>query len=482
MTERDQRLSLDTAAARTLATTTKSVPQTSEISPRWLLRVLPWVDVPGGTYRVNRRLTYPVGGGRVSFTGAGARFRVIPPSLAELPPLHGYTDVPVLETLAGLFEQRDYTSGEVIVRAGDPAEGLLLVAHGKVTVRQAGAYGDSVVRATLSTGDHAGADLLAPRDGPGDGRGDGPGDGLPQPGGRWPVTLRAATTTCAVLFLPWAAFRTVAGRSPSLEARLARHQARPARPLTRHGEAAIEVAAGHTGEPTLPGTFADYDPGPREYPLSVSQAVLRVHTRVADLFSDPMDQTGEQLRLTIEAVREAQERELVNNRDFGLLHNADPRQRVTTRTGPPTPDDLDELLCRRKKSRYFLAHPAAIAAFGRQCNRGGVHPEPVEVDGRMVPAWRGVPILPCDKIPISRHGTTSILVLRTGEADQGVVGLRQTGVPGEREPGLSVRSTGIDARAVASYLVSAYYSAAVLVPDALGVLDDVELCDPGVTP
>ena len=37
------------------------------ITPRWLLRVLPWVDVTGGTYRVNRRLTYPVGTGKVSF-------------------------------------------------------------------------------------------------------------------------------------------------------------------------------------------------------------------------------------------------------------------------------------------------------------------------------------------------------------------------------------------------------------------------------
>jgi hypothetical protein len=34
---------------------------------------------------------------------------------------------------------------------------------------------------------------------------------------------------------------------------------------------------------------------------------------------------------------------------------------------------------------------------------------------------------------------------------------------------------GISDQAVISYLVSAYYSAAVLVPDALGVLEDVEI-------
>ncbi|WP_113701506.1 family 2B encapsulin nanocompartment shell protein [Nonomuraea lactucae] len=464
--QRDQRLSLDTAAARTLATTTKTAPQTREITPRWLLRVLPWVDVPGGTYRVNRRLTYPVGDGRVAFTSAGTRIRVVPPTLTALPPLRGFADEPVLETLAALFEQREYAPGEPIVRAGEPADSLLLIAHGKAAVLQPGAYGDSVVRTILSGGDSV---VRAAPSG-----GDHAGAGPPPPDARWAFTLEARTT-CTVLLLPWGVFRTAAGRSPSLEAHLAAHQAVPARPRNKHGEAAIELAAGHRGEPTLPGTFADYDLGPREYALSVSQAVLRVHTRVADLFSEPMDQTQEQLRLTIEAVRESQERELLNNHDFGLLHNVDPRQRFATRGGPPTPDDLDELLCRRKKSRYFLAHPSAVAAFGRECTRRGVYSEPAEVGGRVVPAWRGVPILPCDKIPITRRGTTSILVLRTGEEDQGVVGLRQTGVPGEREPGLSVRSTGIDARAIASYLVSAYYSAAVLVPDALGMLEDVEI-------
>ena len=37
---------------------------------------------------------------------------------------------------------------------------------------------------------------------------------------------------------------------------------------------------------------------------------------------------NEQLRLTIEALRERQEHELINNREFGLLHNADFKQRV----------------------------------------------------------------------------------------------------------------------------------------------------------
>ncbi|MEU8354108.1 Crp/Fnr family transcriptional regulator, partial [Streptomyces sp. NPDC048845] len=151
-------------------------------------------------------------------------------------------------------------------------------------------------------------------------------------------------------------------------------------------------------------------------------------------------------------------------------------QRIHTRTGPPTPDDLDELLATVwKEPGVILAHPRAIAAFGRECSRRGVYPESVPFQGHSVPAWRGVPILPCNKIPVSDARTSSMMVLRTGEAQQGVIGLYRTGIADEYRPGLSVRFMGIDEKAVISYLVSAYYSAAVLVPDALGLLEDVEV-------
>jgi hypothetical protein len=206
--------------------------------------------------------------------------------------------------------------------------------------------------------------------------------------------------------------------------------------------------------------------------------VLRVHNRVTDLYNQPMNQLEQQLRLTVEALRERQEHELINNTEFGLLHNADLKHRLTTRTGPPSPLDLDDLLSRRRKTRFFLAHPRAIAAFGRECTAHRVYPDTTVVDGKRVLAWRGVPILPCDKLPISPAGTTSILAMRTGEDDSGVIGLRPKDLPDEYQPGLNVRFMGVSDRAVTSYLVSAYHSAAVLVPDALGVLDDVEIGRP----
>jgi hypothetical protein len=219
----------------------------------------------------------------------------------------------------------------------------------------------------------------------------------------------------------------------------------------------------------------DYELRPREYELSVAQTIVRVHTRVADLYSQPMDQVEHQLRLTIEALRERQEFELINNKEFGLLANADLKQRVSTTSGPVTPDDMDELISRRRNTKLILAHPKAIAAFGRQLSARGLYAPTVDVEGKPLQSWRGIPIAPCDKIPVNKNGTTSIVAMRLGEEKQGVVGLRQTGIPDEYEPGLNVRFMGIDEHAMLKYLVSTYYSAAILVPDALGVLENVEI-------
>ncbi len=157
--------------------------------------------------------------------------------------------------------------------------------------------------------------------------------------------------------------------------------------------------------------------------------------------------------------------------------------RVPTRAGVPTPDDMDELLSRVwKKPAFFLAHPRAIAAFGRECTSRGVPPPTVQMFGSPFLTWRGVPLVPCDKmlvdgetVPHGNSGLTNILLMRVGDKEQGVVGLHQPGIPGEHMPSLSVRFMGIDRHAIASYMVSQYFSAAVLTDDALGVLENVEV-------
>ncbi|WP_044238541.1 family 2B encapsulin nanocompartment shell protein [Chondromyces apiculatus] len=449
-------MSLSTAAARNLATTTKSEPQMQGITPRWLLKMLPWIQVSGGTFRVNRRLTYAVGDGRVSFTSTGAKVQVIPMELTELPLLRGFEEASLLNTLAERFVQRQYKAGELIVEAGHSADKVVLIAHGKVNKIGKGKFGDETVLDVLADGDHFGDQSLV------------------ESNDTWGYTVKAVTPVIA-MELPQRVLEELVAQSSALKAHVDQFVESLKRPQDKQGQAAIELSAGHHGEPTLPGTFVDYELSPREYPLSVAQTVLQVHTRVADLYNDPMNQLQQQLRLTIEALRERQEYEMLNNREFGLLNNADLKQRIHTRSGPPTPDDLDELLSRRKKTQFFLAHPRTIAAFGRELNSRGLYPPSIDMNGHKILTWRGLPVLPSDKIPISPERTSSILAMRVGAEDQGVIALHQTGIPDEVEPSLSVRFMGINEKAILSYLVSAYYSVAVLVPDALGILENVEI-------
>ncbi|KJY41189.1 family 2B encapsulin nanocompartment shell protein [Streptomyces sp. R33] len=448
--------SLATSAARNLATTTKSAPQMQEITSRWLLKMLPWVSVQGGTYRVNRRLSYSVGDGRVEFIKTGTQVQVIPAELGELPLLRSYEDLDVLSELAQRCRQVDFEAGQELTSFGSASDQVFLLAHGRIDQVGPGPYGEDAVLRTVADGAYFGEDSLVD------------GEAI------WEYTARAVTSGTA-LVLSRQDFQLLADRVDSLRAHVEAQRSLPAQRTNKYGEAAIDLSAGHQGEAVLPGTFVDYEAKPREYELSIAQTVLRVHTRVADLYNQPMNQTEQQLRLTVEALRERQEHEMLNNRDFGLLHNADYDQRIQPHDGGPSPDDMDQLLSMRRGSKLFLAHPKAIAAFGRECNKRGLYPESIDVDGHRVPSWRGVPIFPSNKIPISDARTTSILCMRTGEDESGVIGLHQPGIPDEIEPSMSVRFMGISEQAIISYLVTAYFSAAVLVPDALGILENVEI-------
>jgi CRP-like cAMP-binding protein len=450
----EQSQSLRTEAARNLATTTKSAPHMQAISPRWLLRMLPWVETAAGTYRVNRRLTVPLGDGAVSFATTGSQVHVVPQKLRELPGMADFADDAALAALAGRFVQQEFAPGDVIAEAGRPVEQVVLLAHGKVNKLGTGPHGGRPVLDVLADGAHFGGELLT---------------GEPS---TWTHGL-TAVTACTVLTLDRQSFQEMREAEQLREhARRAAQQPRPE--VNKRGEKAIRISSGHSGQPRIEQTFVDYELAPREYELSVAQSVVQVHTRVADLYSEPMDQTEHQIRLTVEALRERQEHEMLTNPDFGLLHNVAPQQRVQARSGPPTPQDLDELISRRRRTRLLLAHPKAIAAFGRECNRQGLYPDSAEVEGTAVLAWRGIPLLPCNKVPVDEDGTSRILAMRTGEKDEGVIGLHQTGLPHEYQEALNVRFMGIGDNALVSYLVSAYYSVAVLVPDALGVLDNVE--------
>ena len=457
--------SVTTATARNLANTTKTSPKMMSITPRWSLSLLPWVQVDGGTYRVNRTKVELSKAERIGVDVTGEKASFAPESLRSVPLFSKLSDT-IIGRMTSRFSTSNVSLGNKLLVEGEDRSDFFIIAQGQVEVLSKGVHGSDLRLALLSEGEYFGeSDLVS----------DKPSD----------VTIRTITP-CVLLTLSRKDLDAALAEEPNLLEEFRRaiteHQELQST-VNRYGERNIDLVSGFAEHVEIPETFVDYSEHPREYSLSAVQTVVRVHTRVSDLYNGPYDQLQEQMRLTIEGIKERQEWDLINSKKFGLLHSADPAMRISTRYGAPTPDDLDELLALVwKKPAFFLAHPKAIAAFERECTWRGTPPPTIDLFGTPVITWRGIPLVPCDKLEVKSnyrsnqwYGTTSILLLRTGEADQGVVGLHQAGIPGEIMPSLSARLMGLDSLGVASYLLTLYFSAAVLTDDALGVLENVEV-------
>src|SRR5580698_5797911 len=437
--------SVTTSVARNLADTTKTSPKMMSITPRWLLSLLPWVHVHGGVYRVNRTKVELPKAERIGVDASGETASFPSESLRSVP-LFSKLPEAIITRMASRFKTEDVSLGNKLLVEGEDLSKFFIIAQGQVEVLSKGIHGSDLRIALLSEGEFFGeTDLVS----------DKPSD----------VTVRT-NTPCVLLTLSRKDLDAVLAEEPNLQddfrKAIEEHQELRST-VNRYGERNIDLVSGFAENVEIPETFVDYSANPREYSLSAVQTVVRVHTRVSDLYNDPYNQLEEQMRLTIEGIKERQEWELLNSTKFGLLHSVDPAMRISTRYGAPTPDDLDELLALVwKKPAFFLAHPKAIAAFERECTWRGVPPVTTSLFGTPVITWRGVPLVPCDKLEMKsrylsnqqRMGTTSILLLRVGEADQGVVGLHQAGVPGEIMPSLSARLMGLDSLGVASYLLT----------------------------
>ena len=457
--------SVTTAVARNLTSTSKTAPQLASITPRHLLNLLPWVHVEGGTYRVNRTKVELKEAERVELFTVDGVNSFQPQALRSIPLFSKLQDE-IINRIASRFKTEEVNLGNTLVVEGEDRSKFFIIAQGQVEVLSKGVHGSDLRIALLTEGEYFGeAELVS----------DKPSS----------VTIRTINS-CVLLTLSRKDLDAILAENAYLAQEFRKSIAEHLELLAtvnKYGERNIDLVSGLAENVIIPETFVDYSENPREYSLSAVQTVVRVHTRVSDLYNNPYNQLEEQLRLTIEGIKERQEWELINNKKFGLLHSVHPSMRISARYGAPTPDDLDELLALVwKKPAFFVAHPKAIAAFQRECTWRGVPPVTSTVFGTPVILWRGVPLIPSDKLEVkSRYtlnqwlGTTNILLLRTGEENQGVVGLHQKGIPGEISPSLSARLMGLDNLGVASYLLSLYFSAAVLTDDAIGVLENVEV-------
>ena len=242
----------------------------------------------------------------------------------------------------------------------------------------------------------------------------------------------------------------------------------------------LHVLHSHNEGSTLDSSYAAYDEAPREIHLQPIQTVVKMHTRIPALYSTHHNQLEMQLSLSAEWMYESKENLIFNHPDWGLVNNVAPRLQLKS-DGGPTPDLLDDMLSRVwKMPDVFVMHPEAIAAFTQQCNKMGITLETMEFNGGHFVCWRGLPLLPTNKLYLydgkgqtlqdRKVGAskTSILLLRMGEDKQGVISLYAAGTEGSpRFPFITVDFMGISDESVASYLMTMYAAVSVLTAGAL---------------
>ena len=242
----------------------------------------------------------------------------------------------------------------------------------------------------------------------------------------------------------------------------------------------LHIAHSHNEGSTLNSSYAAYDEAPREIHLQPIQTVVKMHTRIPALYSTHHNQLEMQLSLSAEWMYESKENLIFNHPDWGLINNVAPRLQLKSEGGP-TPDLLDEMLSRVwKVPDVFIMHPEAIAVFAQNCSKMGISLETMEFHGGHFICWRGLPILPTNKLYLydgqgktledRKVGAskTNVLLMRMGEDKQGVISLYAAGTEGSpRFPFITVDFMGISDESVASYLMTMYAAIAVLTAGAL---------------
>jgi len=296
MAQNDLQRSVTTATARQLATTTKTPPQMGSITPRLLLKLLPWVQVDSGTYRINRtkvelkkaeRIDIEYYDGIPAFS-AGSFRRI---------PIFSHINADIVNRLAKKFEIEEVSLGEYLIKEDEDKQKFFIVTKGQVEISNKGPHGENLRIALLSEGEYFGeADLLSDK--------------------ASSVTVRAVTP--AVFFtLTSSELESIIEEVPTFRDEFQKavdEHLRLRATVNTHGEKHIDLVSGHEEDNIIPETYIDYEENPREYSLNTIQTVVRVHTRVSDLYNNPYNQLEQQMRLSIESVRERQEWELNNNR------------------------------------------------------------------------------------------------------------------------------------------------------------------------
>ena len=153
--------SVTTAVARNLTDTTKTSPMMMSITPRWLLQLLPWVQVESGTYRVNRTKVELPSATRIGLDINDLYGSLQAEALRSVPLFSGLSTA-VLERIVTRFRMEEVSLGSDLLLEGEDLSKFFILAQGQVEVLSKGVHGSDLRIALLSEGEFFGeTDLVS---------------------------------------------------------------------------------------------------------------------------------------------------------------------------------------------------------------------------------------------------------------------------------------------------------------------------------
>lgn len=211
-----------------------------------------------------------------------------------------------------------------------------------------------------------------------------------------------------------------------------------------------------------------YQQKPTEIELVNIETLIKVPSKIHDVMNYPHNQLVNQLRLTVENIRETQENYFINNPDTGLISQCAKKSRIIRYNDVVSPNVLDDLLALVwNKPSFYLMHPRILADFCKSCNSLGLNTGSSEYLGYQFVTWRGLPIITSDKIPLSAGTLTNIFLIRTGFDDSGVVQLHNITPTKSGYPGIFIETSATDQFGTVNTRVSLYTNIAILSDESI---------------
>jgi len=143
-------------AARNLTHTDKTNPMLVALSPKYLLKLLPWKEVPGGTLRVNRTKLILKGTGLVTIEFGDGGMPVITPEAFRQIPLFYELQPELIEAMVSKLKLQHFERGAEIIVEGEDRDTLFILANGKAELVKLGPQGEELTLKIIGPGEYLG--------------------------------------------------------------------------------------------------------------------------------------------------------------------------------------------------------------------------------------------------------------------------------------------------------------------------------------